>query len=314
MWHPNETFDNRFILLGLAEIPHQQALCVLILLNIYLLTLAGNILLITVVRINLNLQTPMYFFLTNLSVIDIGFSSTIVPKLLIITLAQDKSISFLGCACQMFFHIGLGSTECMILAVMAYDRYAAICKPLHYNSIMNKNFCICMASGSWIISFINSGFHVSLTFKLPFCKNRNINHFLCELPPILRLSCKDPWLNEIIVYAMASTYTICSFFLILISYVHIISTIVRIHSTKGRRKAFSTCTSHFSVVSVYYGTIMFMYLRPHSANSPNIDKAVSIIYTAVTPVLNPIIYSIRNKEVKLAIRKKVLVPIYKGSN
>ncbi|KAG8449932.1 hypothetical protein GDO86_016565 [Hymenochirus boettgeri] len=301
----NETLENSFILLGLTSVPYLQALCVLIFLIMFIITLSGNFLLIFMVLVNPQLQKPMYFFLSNLSVIDICFSSTIVPRLIVNTIAQDRSVSILGCATQMYLHLSLGATECLILAVMAYDRYAAICRPLEYNTIMNKNFCVYMAAGSWMFCFISSLIHVVFVFQLPYCRSHNINHFFCEMPPFLRLSCKDTWLNEIAMNVSAGLVAMCSFFLTLISYIHIISTVLRIRSTEGRRKAFSTCTSHLTVVSIYYSTIMFMYMRPGSAHYPDTDKTVSIIYTAVTPMLNPIIYSVRNKDVKSAIRKKI---------
>ncbi|KAG8449925.1 hypothetical protein GDO86_016558 [Hymenochirus boettgeri] len=196
MEYSNKTFTDRFILLDLANVPIYQAFCVLVFLIIYMFTLSGNFLLIIVVRINSQLQTPMYFFLRNLSIIDIGFSSSIVPKLLMVTISQNKSVSLLECAVQIFFHLGLGGTECIILAVMAYDRYAAICKPLHYNRIMNAGFCIFMAAGSWIVSFISSGVHGNLTFQLPFCRSYHVDHYFCEIPPLLRLSCQDPWIQQ----------------------------------------------------------------------------------------------------------------------
>ncbi|KAE8588201.1 hypothetical protein XENTR_v10022404 [Xenopus tropicalis] len=304
MENSNETSMNRFFLLGLTNIPYLRALCVLMFLIIYIITLSANLLLILVVKINAKLQTPMYFFLSNLSTIDIFFSSTIVPKIMAVTLSQDKSISLMDCATQMFFCLGLGATECLILAVMAYDRYAAINKPLHYTTIMNKRFCIGMAAGCWLISFINSAIHVYLTFQLPFCRSRQINHFFCEMPPFFLLSCQDPYLNEVVMYISAAIIGVCSFILTLVSYVHIISTILKIRSTAGRYKAFSTCASHLAVVSIYYGTILLMYMRPHSAYSPEVDKTVSIIYTVLTPMLNPIIYSIRNKHVKNTVLRE----------
>ncbi|XP_072284811.1 olfactory receptor 5G25-like [Pyxicephalus adspersus] len=216
----------------------------------------------------------------------------------------NKSISLLGCALQMYFSLALGSTECIILSVMAYDRFAAICRPLQYNTIMNKTLCAGLAAGTWGISFINSALHVTLTFQLPYCKSHHVNHFFCEMPPFFRLSCKDTFFNEILMYVGAGIIVMCSFCLTLISYVYIISTILKIRSSQGRQKAFSTCVSHLTVVSLYYGTIMFVYLRPRSTYSAEIDKTVSILYTAVTPMLNPIIYSMRNKEVKNTITRE----------
>ncbi|KAM8921700.1 olfactory receptor 5V1-like [Pelodytes ibericus] len=300
-----QTTSRRFILLGLTDTPYLQAICFLVFLLMYVITLSANLLLITVVKINTRLQTPMYFFLSNLSVIDICFSTTIVPKILINTVSQDRSISSMECAAQMYFHLAFGATECLILAVMAYDRYAAICKPLHYNTIMNKTLCISMATGCWTLCFMNSAVHVVLTFQLPFCRSHQVNHFFCEMPPFFRLSCRDTWFNEVAMYISAGLITWLFFSLTLISYIQIISTILKIRSSQGRHKAFSTCASHLTVVSLYYGTIMFMYLRPRSMYSPGTDKTVSILYTAVTPMLNPIIYSMRNKDVKGTLRIKM---------
>ncbi|XP_073466733.1 olfactory receptor 5AR1-like [Aquarana catesbeiana] len=301
----NQTSPERFILLGLgSNFPYLQIIYFIVFLVMYIITLSGNLLLIIVVRINPKLNNPMYFFLSNLSIIDACFSSTIVPKVLKNTLAIDKSISLLGCALQMYFSLALGSSECFILAVMAYDRFAAICRPLHYNTIMNKTLCVILAAGSWGISFLNSALHVVLTFRLPYCKSHHVNHFFCEVPPFFRLSCRDTLYNEVMMYIAAGIIAMCSFCLTLISYIHIISTILKIRSSHGRYKAFSTCASHLTVVSLYYGTIMFVYLRPRSTYSAEIDKTMSILYTAVIPMLNPIIYSMRNKEVKSTIKGK----------
>ncbi|XP_031747666.1 olfactory receptor 5B12-like [Xenopus tropicalis] len=198
----------------------------------------------------------------------------------------------------------VGGTECLILAVMACDRYAAICQPLHYNTVMNKTFCICVAAGSWILSFISAFLHVYFTFQLPYCRSHNVNHYFCEMPPFFRLSCRDTWPNELANYITASIIAMCSFLLILISYIHIISTILKIRSSDGRKKSFSTCTSHLTVVSLFYGTILTMYMSPHTAYS-SIGNTLSIIYSTVIPMLNPIIYSMRNKDVKSTIRKQM---------
>ncbi|KAG8449940.1 hypothetical protein GDO86_016573 [Hymenochirus boettgeri] len=307
----NETLGNRFILLGLNDIPYLQAVGILSFLSMYIFTLTANVLLIIVVRINSQLQTPMYFFLSNLSIIDIGFSSTIVPKLIVITLARDKSISLLECSVQMFAHLSLGATECIILAVMAYDRYAAICKPLHYNRIMNWRFCICLAAGCWSVGLLNACIQVVYTFKLSFCGSRHLNHFFCEMPSFFRLSCQDTWFNELSMYVASCIVGLSSFLLTLLSYVHIISTVLKIQSDEGNHKAFSTCASHLTVISLYYTTVLFMYLRPHSSYSPETDKVVAIIYTAVTPMLNPIIYSMRNKDIKITIQEKVIKKLLK---
>ncbi|XP_072284795.1 olfactory receptor-like protein OLF1 [Pyxicephalus adspersus] len=305
MGHPNKTSE-KFFLLGLSTDPYLQVICFLVFLVIYLTTLSGNLLLIFVVRSNPKLQTPMYFFLSNLSIIDLCFSSTIVPILLLNTISTNGSISLDGCATQMFFSLVLGATECLLLAVMAYDRYAAICKPLHYNAIMNKKSCIGLALIAWSGGLVNATIHVVLTFQLPYCRSHHVNHFFCEVPPFLRLSCRDTRLNEIAMYIAAGIISLCAFLLTLISYVHIVSTILKIRSSQGRLKAFSTCASHLTVVTLYYGTITFIYLQPRSAFSSETDKVVSIIYTVITPMLNPIIYSIRNKDVKSSIIRNPL--------
>ncbi|XP_056408660.1 putative olfactory receptor 2W6 [Hyla sarda] len=301
----NQTSPGRFILLGMANVLYLQLICFIMFLMMYMITLSGNVLLITAVKINSKLHTPMYFFLSNLSVIDICFSSTIVPKILTNILSNDRSISYVGCALQMYFHMSLGATECVILAVMAYDRFAAICRPLHYQMIINKKICVCLASISWGVGFANGIIHTPLTFQLPFCKSHHVNHFFCEMPPFFQLSCKDTHLNEIVMYVAALIIILCAFCLTSISYVHIIYTICKIQSSEGREKAFSTCSSHLTVVSVFYGTIIFMYMKPRSVYSPEIGKTMSIIYTAVTPMLNPIIYSMKNKDVKDTIKNKL---------
>ncbi|XP_073465994.1 olfactory receptor 5V1-like [Aquarana catesbeiana] len=304
MEHTNET-SVKFILIGLSSDPNLQMVCFLTILVVYLITLSGNILLIFVVKINPKLHTPMYFFLSNLSIIDLCFSSTIVPILLINTLSKDKSISLHGCAAQMFFSLVLGATECLLLAVMAYDRFAAICKPLHYNLIMDKKLCIGLALAAWSGGVVNATIQVILTFQLPYCRSHHVNHFFCEVPPFLRLSCKDTRLNVLAMYIAAGIICLSAFLLTMISYVRIISTILMISSSQGRQKSFSTCTSHLTVVTLFYGTIMSIYLQPRSSFSET-DKAVSIVYTAITPMLNPIIYSIRNKDVKGSVVENIL--------
>ncbi|XP_071972468.1 olfactory receptor 5V1-like [Engystomops pustulosus] len=297
----NQTLPDVFYLLGLSTVPHLQVIGFLMFMVMYIVALAGNCLLLITVRISPTLHTPMYFFLSNLSFIDICFSSDVVPVILMNTLSTDKSISVGGCMFQMFCYLVCGVAECVLLAIMAYDRFVAICRPLHYSSIMNMKICIILALTPWIIGLINSTIQVHITWRLPFCRTHHVHHFFCEVPPFLRLSCKDPLLNEISMYVAAGIIVLCSFLLTLISYIYIISTILRIHSTQGRRAVFSTCTSHLIVVTLYYGTIMSIYLQPRSFHSVEKDKIVSVLYTAVTPMLNPIIYSIRNKEVKSSI-------------
>ncbi|KAM3920470.1 olfactory receptor 5V1-like [Leptodactylus fuscus] len=299
----NQTLVRTFILLGLSNIPRLQPIFFLLFILMYMVTLSGNLLIIIVVRLNASLQTPMYFFLSNLAVIDMSFSSTVVPNLLKNTISLDRTISFLGCATQMYFHLGLGATECLMLAVMAYDRYVAICNPLQYNIIIDKRRCLSLAAGSWTLSFLISVIHIVLTFQLSYCKSHQVNHYFCEMPPLLRLSCTDTWLNKFIVYVCGTLFTLSSFLLTVLSYVYIISTILKIHCNKGRLKAFSTCGSHLTVFFLYYGTVMSMYMSPRSSYLPDRDRAFSILYTVVTPMLNPIIYSVRNSDFKECARK-----------
>ncbi|KAG9467071.1 olfactory receptor 2G3-like [Eleutherodactylus coqui] len=298
----NLTVSPRFILLGLSTDPQLKVIFFLIVLMMYLMTISGNLVLIIIVRINPALHSPMYFFLTNLAIIDICFSSSVVPVLLRNTLAKDKSISFLGCATQMYVSLALGGAECLLLAVMAYDRYAAICRPLHYNIIMNKTLCFCLAVGSLSIELIDALVQVSFTFQLSFCNCLNINNFVCEVPAFIRMSCGDTFVVELYQYITVAIIVMCAFFLILISYARIISSILKISSSQGRQKSFSTCTSHLTVVSLYYGTLLFVYLQPQRKHychySNETDMVLPILYTTVTPMLNPFIYSVRNKDVK----------------
>ncbi|XP_018420724.1 PREDICTED: olfactory receptor 1020-like [Nanorana parkeri] len=298
-----DPFVRTFILLRLSDVFSLQIIFLLMFSVMYLMILSGNLLIIIVVRLNARLQTPMYFFLSNLSVIDICFSSTVVPKILVNTISKDHSISFVGCATQMYFHLALGGVECLLLAVMAYDRYTAICKPLQYNLIMDKKLCTGLVVGCWIVSFTNSLILTTFTFQLPYCKSNLISHFFCEMPPLLRLSCRDIWFNELAEYISGAIVALGSFTLILVSYLWITLTVLKFHTTKDKLKAFSTCASHIAVVTLYYGTIMFMHLHPRSSSSAEQDRVVTILYTVVTPMLNPIIYSIRNKDIKEAIKK-----------
>ncbi|XP_068110970.1 olfactory receptor 5AR1-like [Hyperolius riggenbachi] len=307
----DQTSTDKFILLGLSDLPYFQVIYFLLFLAIYIVTVFGNLLLVLVVRFDPCLQTPMYFFLSILSIIDLGFSSSIAPKVLVDTLSKDRSISLWGCATQMFFSLALGETECILLAIMAYDRFAAICRPLHYNTIMNQKLCLSLVAGTWSFCCINASIHVALIFDVPYFQSHHINHFFCEIPPLLHISCRDTRLNEVLVYVSAVMIGICSFLLTVISYFNIISTVLKVRSSHGRQKAFSTCGSHFTVVTLYYGTIMFMYMRPPSAHSPETDKTVAILYTAVTPMLNPFIYSMRNKDVKQTVKKHFFSKYFK---
>ncbi|KAM8921488.1 olfactory receptor 5V1-like [Pelodytes ibericus] len=306
MENSNQSLEVTFILVGLSNIPQLQVVLFSLFLTIYMITISANLLIIIVVNANVSLRSPMYFFLTNLSCIDLFVANCFVPKILVNTLSKDKSISLVGCAAQVYFSTALGTTECLILGVMAFDRYTAICDPLRYNTIMDRKLCICLAAGCWTMSFLNSIVHVVLTFRLPFCHRRNINHFFCEIPPLLHLSCSNTRLNEIVTYAATVLLVLSTFLFTVISYVNIISSVLKIKSRSGRLKTFSTCSSHLTVVSLFFGNILFIYMQPPSLYSSERDKVVSILYTVVIPMLNPIIYSIRNKDVTQTI-KQVLV-------
>nr|DBA31829.1 TPA: hypothetical protein GDO54_007600 [Pyxicephalus adspersus] len=270
----------------------------------------GNVLIVLISRISPHLHTPMYFFLNNLSFLDIWYTSSIVPKMLINFLSQNKTISFDGCFTQLFVHLSLGGTECYLLLAMAYDRYVAICSPLHYTTIMHTSLCIKMASGCWMGGFINSLIHTLFALRLSFCGPNIINHFFCEVPYVLELSSTDISLNKTIIFLCAILVIMGPFFLILITYGCIISSILGISTSVGRKKAFSTCASHIIVVTLFYGTAIFMYMRPGDSHVVNQDKMATLFYSVVTPALNPLIYTLRNKDVKevvLEISKKIHV-------
>ncbi|KAM5172708.1 olfactory receptor 5A1-like [Mantella aurantiaca] len=296
MW--NYTDVEEFILLGLIGYPDMQIVLFVIFLIIYVLSVMGNVLIIFISRISLRLHTPMYFFLSNLSFLDISLTSSVVPVMLINFLSLKKSISFHGCFTQLFTHLCIGGSECYFLLAMAYDRYVAICSPLHYTTIMNPSLCIKMASGCWIGGFINSLIHTLFALRLSFCGPNVINHFFCEIPSVLELSCTDASLNKTVIFMCALLVVMGPFLLILITYGYIISSILKISTSVGRKKAFSTCASHIIVVTLFYGTIIFMYMRPGDTHVANQDKMAAVFYSVVTPLLNPLIYTLRNKDVK----------------
>ncbi|XP_077346497.1 olfactory receptor 13C3-like [Lithobates pipiens] len=299
----NQSTVTEFILLGLSADPFIQVVLFHIFLVVYMTTLTGNLLLILAVRADKRLHTSMYFFLSSLSFLDICYTSSIVPKMLVNFLSSKKSISFTGCAVQFFFSLSLGSTECMLLAFMAYDRYVAICIPLRYNMIMNTMASFWMISISWLSACIISSIDTYLTFRLIYCGPNKINHFFCELPLLLRLSCSDISTVNIIKLVSMPIVLFIPLSLILISYIQIITAVMTIHL--GKSKAFSTCISHLVVVVIFYGTAMFMYTRPEHLVTEDTDKRVSVFYTVITPMLNPLIYSLRNKDVQKAMRQLI---------
>ncbi|XP_063291674.1 olfactory receptor 5AR1-like [Pelobates fuscus] len=296
----NCTMITEFVFFGLSENSKYQIHLFLLFLCIYVISFSGNASIILLYNLSSNLHNPMYFNLANFSFTEICYISAIVPKMLANFLSERKAISFYGCAIQMYCGFLFGSVECYMLAAMAYDRYNAICRPLSYTTIMSRKVCIQLITGSWLISAVNSLIHNILTFTLPFCGNNTINHFACDVPPVLKLASTDTWINEIVLFAVGGCVIIVSFVLTMVSYVNIISAIFTIHSSSGRKKALSTCTSHFIVVAIFYGSTTFMYFRPKSEYSLDQDRLVSVMYTNIAPLLNPFIYSIRNNDVKLA--------------
>ncbi|XP_007527794.2 olfactory receptor 10A5 [Erinaceus europaeus] len=298
----NWTRFSEFILTSFSSLPSEiQSLLFLAFLIIYLVTLTGNSLIILVTLADPTLHSPMYFFLRNLSFLEIGFNLVIVPKMLATLLAQDTTISFIGCATQMYFFFFFGVSECFLLATMAYDRYVAICNPLHYPVIMNQRTRVKLAVASWFPGFPVATVQTTWLFSFPFCGTNEVNHFFCDSPPVLKLVCADTAHFEIfaIVGTVLVVMTPCS--LILCSYIRIAAAILKISSAKGKNKAFSTCSSHLLVVSLFYVSLSLIYFRPKSSNSPESKKMLSLSYTVVTPMLNPIIYSLRNNEFKNAL-------------
>ncbi|XP_011382897.1 olfactory receptor 5AS1-like [Pteropus vampyrus] len=303
MLESNYTMPTEFLLVGFTDYLPLGITLFLVFLIAYILTVVGNVGLIILVNIDSNLQTPMYYLLSNLSFLDICYSTSITPKMLVNFLTTRKSISPYGCALQMFFFCCFADAECLILAAMAYDRYAAICNALLYPTLMSRRVCICFIVLAYFSGSMTSMVHVCLTFRLPFCGSNIINHFFCDIPPLLALSCADTHINELLLFALCGFIQTSTFIVIFISYFGILITVLSIKSSGGRSKAFSTCASHLIAVTLFYGTLLFMYLRPATSYSPNTDKVVAVFYTVVFPMFNPIIYSLRNKDVKNALRK-----------
>lgn len=299
----NQTWVREFILLGLSsDWATQVALFVLFSVT-YLLTLLGNVLIVLLIRLDSRLHTPMYFFLTNLSLVDVSYATSIVPQMLVHFLAEHKGIPYVSCAAQLFFSLGLGGIEFVLLAVMAYDRYVAVCDPLRYSVIMHGGLCARLAITSWVSGSVNSLVQTTITFQLPMCTNKYIDHISCELLAVVRLACVDTSSNEVAIMVSSIVLLMTPFCLVLLSYIRIISTILKIQSTEGRKKAFHTCASHLTVVVLCYGMAIFTYIQPNPSPSVLQEKLISLFYAILTPMLNPMIYSLRNKEVKRAWQK-----------
>uniref|UniRef100_A0A8B9WKZ8 Olfactory receptor family 5 subfamily F member 1 n=1 Tax=Bos mutus grunniens TaxID=30521 RepID=A0A8B9WKZ8_BOSMU len=315
MARKNYTSLTEFILLGLADTLELQVILFCLFSMIYMLTVVGNVGMILLIRMDSRLHTPMYFFLANLSFVDVCYSSTITPKMLVDLLSEKKTISFAGCFLQMYFFIAFATTECILFGLMAHDRYVAICNPLLYSLIMSRTVCLKMAAGAFTAGLLNSVVHTGYVSSLSFCSSNVIHHFFCDSPPIFKLSCSDTHLYESILSTFAGVNMVGALLVILTSYCYILFSIFHMHSREGRRKAFSTCVSHLTAIILFYSTSIYTYLRPTSSYSLNQDKVASVFYTVVIPMLNPLIYSLRNKEVKRALWNAItrkMVPLFLG--
>ncbi|XP_026719946.1 olfactory receptor 10T2-like [Athene cunicularia] len=301
----NETEVNEFILIGFSDFPDLQIPLFVFFFLTYLATLTGNVLLMTIIKVHHHLHIPMYFFLSILSFSETCYTFAIIPKMLINLITEEKSISFTGCAVQMFFFIGFGGTNCMLLMAMGYDRCVAICKPLHYRVLMNDRVCSQLVAFATVTGFTLSLIDTYFIFTLPFCGEKEINHFFCDLAPVIQVACTENNGIETVIFIFCIVVVFGSFLLILLSYVVIFNTIFKIPSTKGKCKAFSTCASHLTVVIVHFGCASIIYLRPKSAYSLEKDTLISVTYTVVTPLLNPVVYGLRNKDVHVALRKSL---------
>lgn len=303
----NYTPLHGFILLGFSDHPKLETVLSGVVTVFYLITLVGNTAIILASLLDSHLHTPMYFFLRNLSLLDLCFTTSIVPQMLVNLWGHDKTISYVGCVIQLYVYMWFGSIECLLLAVMSYDRFTAICKPLHYLVIMNPHLCLKMVIIVWSISLANSVVLCTLTLNLPRCGNNLLDHFLCELPAMVKIACIDTTAVEMSVFALGIVIVLTPLILILISYGYIAKAVLRMKSKAGQRKAVNTCGSHLTVVSIFYGAIIYMYLQPGNNASKEQGKFLTLFYTIITPSLNPLIYTLRNKDMKDALKKLMRV-------
>ncbi|XP_051825521.1 olfactory receptor 1361-like [Antechinus flavipes] len=302
----NQSGISEFILLGLSEEPEQQRLLFFLFLLMYLITGLGNLLIMIAISSNSHLHTPMYFFLSNLSLVDICFTSTTIPKMLSNHISKNRTIPYAGCLTQAFFFIWFTGIDSVLLTAMAYDRYVAICAPLHYNTVMTPSICALLVLVSWSWAFINALIDTVLLTRLSFCGHNEIPHFFCDLSPLLKLACSDTFINDLMVHTMGALIVFLPFIGILISYTHIFIAVMKISSVNGMQKVFSTCGSHLTVVCLFYGTIIGVYFSPTSSHTAQQDTAATVMYTVVTPMLNPFIYSLRNKDMKEALKMLII--------
>ncbi|XP_042645063.1 olfactory receptor 14C36-like [Tyto alba] len=301
----NSSSITQFLLLAFADRRELQLLHFYLVLGIYLAALLGNGLIITAITCDHHLHTPMYFFLLNLSLLDLGYISTTVPKSMANSLWDTRDISYAGCAAQVFFFVFFIAAEYSLLTIMAYDRYVAICQPLHYGTLLGIRACVHMAAAAWGTGLLYSLLHTANTFSLPLCQGNVVHQFFCEIPQILKLSCSDSDIREVGLLLVSICVAFGCFVLIMLSYVLILRVVLRIPSEQGRHKAFSTCLPHLIVVSLFISTGMFAYLKPPSISSPPLDMVLSFLYSVVPPAVNPLIYSMRNQEIKDALKKVI---------
>ncbi|XP_001927473.2 putative olfactory receptor 2B8 [Sus scrofa] len=305
MERANDSTFSGFILLGFSNRPQLETALSVLILIIYFLSFLGNGTIILLSLVDSHLHTPMYFFLSNLSFMDLCLTTCTVPQTVANFKGKDKSITYGGCVTQLFIALGLGGVECVLLSVMAYDRYAAVCRPLHYMLIMHPQLCSQLVATAWLTGFGNSVVQTALTMTLPLCGKNQVDHFFCEVPAMLKLACTNTSINEAELFAVSVLFLVVPLSLILVSYGHITHAVLKIKSAQGRRKAFGTCGSHSMVVIVFFGTLISMYLQPPSSYSQDVNKSIALFYTLVTPLLNPLIYTLRNNEVKGALRRLV---------
>ncbi|XP_076433871.1 olfactory receptor 1468-like [Peromyscus maniculatus bairdii] len=297
----NQTVISKFLLLGLPILPEHQHLFYALFLAMYLTTVLGNLIIIILILLDSHLHTPMYFFLSNLSFSDLCFSSVTMPKLLQNMQSQDPSITYAGCLTQMYFLMVFGDMESFLLVVMAYDRYVAICFPLHYTTIMSPKLCVCLMVLCWVLTTLYSMLHTILLARLSFCEDNVIPQFFCDISALLKLACSDIYINELMIFIMGGLVSVIPFVLIIVSYVRIVCSILKVSSTHVIHKVFSTCGSHLTVVSLFYGTIIALYIFPSANNSTVKETVMAMMCTVVTPMLNPFIYSLRNRDMKEAL-------------
>ncbi|XP_030148688.1 olfactory receptor 13F1-like [Lynx canadensis] len=306
MFQGNLTSVTVFFLLGFSHYPKVEVIVFVLCLLMYLITLLGNIILISITILDSHLHKPMYFFLSNLSFLDIWYTSSAFTPMLTNFVTGENTISFVGCVAQMYFSLAMGATECVLLSLMAYDRYVAICNPLRYPIIMNKKVCLQIAAGSWLTGYLTTLVETVFVLQLSLCGHNTINHFACEILAVLKLVCVDTSMVELLMLVITTLILPMPVLLICISYAFILSNILRISSVGGQSKAFSTCAAHLTVVVLFFGTALSMYLKPSAVDSQEIDKFIALVYGGLTPMLNPIIYSLRNKEVKAAMKRLLI--------